>query len=262
MDDRFQNVTTQLDAQAELMSKVADAEFGNAVLNFLSRTAKIENFGAFYFANLSRPKPVLSVSAGRMSRYIFQRDADQILGDLAMQEGFATQIRQAPRGGVLIERWHPTDDDPRQALYERSRVLERVAVSSRLGRGGFRSFFLRSKSDGWMNDAEYAALCQILPFVHELIGLRHRIVGAENFHFSAQRNVSSLRERNAPGFVLLSRREAECCDCLIAGKTVAGTALDLGVAETTVRTLRRRAYRKLEVSSAAQVMALLINDGV
>ena len=250
----------RLDGQALLVSKVADAGFGREVLKFASQAAKIENFGAFYFADLTRPKPVLSVSAGSMSDYIFRRDADRILNDLTMRDEISSQIQDAPTQGVLIERWHPSGGDPRVPIFRRSRILERVAVSSRLGRGGFRSFFLRSEADGWISDAGYTDLCELLPFVHELIGLRHRIVGAERFQFSAQRDVSSLRARNAPGFSRLSQREAECCDCLIAGKSVAGTALDLGVAETTVRTLRQRSYRKLGVSSAGQIMALLINE--
>lgn len=252
----------RLGGQALLISKVADASFGASVLRFVSQTARVENFGAFYFADLAHPKPVLSVSAGRMSEYIFRRDADQILSDAELREEIVAQIQNAPRYGVLIERWHPSGDDPRKPLYDRSKILERVGVSSRLGRGGFRSFFLRSKSAGWMSDAEYTLMCDLLPFVHELIGLRHRIVGAEQFQYSALRNASSLRERNAPGFSLLSQREAQCCDCLIAGKSVAGTALELKVAETTVRTMRQRAYRKLGVSSAAQIMALLINEKV
>ena len=262
MDDKLHMTNAALEGQALLVSEVAGARFGISVLRFVSQAAKIENFGAFYFADLLHPKPVLSVSAGRMSDYIFRRDADQILSDAEMRNEIAVQIQNAPRHGVLIERWHPSGDDPRKALYDRSKILERVAVSSRLGRGGIRSFFLRSNSAGWMNDAEYFALCELLPFVHELIGLRHRIVGAEQFQYSAQRNASSLRERNAPGFSLLSQREAQCCDCLIAGKSVAGTALELKVAETTVRTMRQRAYRKLGVSSAAQIMALLINEKV
>lgn len=262
MDDKSHTLATVLTGQAELVSKVAASDFGNAVLEHVSQAATIENFGAFYFADLARPKPLLSISAGHMSRYIFRRDADQILGNHAVRDEITAQIRSAPEGGVLIERWHPSDDDPRHSLFQRSQVLERLAVSSRLGRGGFRSFFLRSKAAGWLETREYKALCEVLPLVHELIGLRHRIVGTESFQFSALRNVSSLRERNIPGFVRLSPREADCCDCLIEGKTVAGTALELGIAETTVRTLRQRAYRKLGVSSAGQIMALLINERI
>ncbi len=161
---------------------------------------------------------------------------------------------------MLIERWHPGKDDTRRSIFERAGVIERVALFSRDGKTGFQSFYLRSVNAGWLSDAEYDGLCRTLPLVHALIGLRQRLVGSEHFQFVAGTSASSLRERNAPGFVELSPREAEVCDCLIEGKTVAGTALDLSISEATVRTLRRRAYRKLGVGSATALMALIVND--
>ena len=44
-------------------------------------------------------------------------------------------------------------------------------------------------------------------------------------------------------------------------EAVAGSALELGVSENTIRTLRRRAYRKLGLTSATQVVALVLGAG-
>ena len=56
-------------------------------------------------------------------------------------------------------------------------------------------------------------------------------------------------------------REAQVCDLIVKGISVAGSALELGVSENTIRTLRRRAYRKLGLTSATQVVALVLGAG-
>ena len=245
---------------ALLVTQTASDNFGKAVLHLLSSAARIENFGAYYITDLSRPNPVLSFWSGRISDYWFQHDADLILATPQSQRFIAEQMNDAPENGVHIERWHPNEDDARNDIYVRNGSLERIAVSSRAGRSGLRSFFLRSAEDGWLSDGEFADICEILPIVHALIGLRHKIVGAERHRMRFDGEATRLRDFNVPAFSDLSRREAAVCDSLIEGKSVAATALDLSVSEATVRTLRARAYRKLDVTSATELMALFIRS--
>ncbi|MEY8838417.1 helix-turn-helix transcriptional regulator, partial [Cribrihabitans sp. XS_ASV171] len=121
-------------------------------------------------------------------------------------------------------------------------------------------FYLRGAASGWIAPEEFARLRGVLPLAHELIGLRHRIVGSEAFHYTARSSASGLRERGAGLFADLSAREAEVCDHVVRGVGVSGTALAMGISENTVRTLRRRAYRKLAIHSAAQLVALAMQD--
>ncbi len=233
-------------------------EFGGAALQFLSSISRIENFGAYHIADLARPYPALSFWSGRISDYWFRRDAELILGSKDIQSQIITQIQKAPCDGVYIDRWHPKVGSRRDAIYKRNGVLERVAVSSRDGHSGLRSFYLRSATDGWFNEDEYAALCKILPIVHGLIGLRHQIVGTARHGLGDGANATRLRENNVRGFVSLTPREAEVCDLLLDGKSIVASALQLDVTEATIRTLRQRAFRKLQVGSARELMALFI----
>ena len=244
----------------KLAASVDRKDFGAHLLRFISDAARIDNFGAFYASELGKVTPVLSVWSGKISSYRFRRNAAEILAHTSVKDEIVEKIRTAPGEGALIERWHPPAGDPRIAMYARAGVLEKVSISTRLGRGGFQSFFLRSFADGWLTDREFAGLEDVLPFAHELIGLRHRLAGSESFQFVPGLSASSLRERNVMAFAALSKREAEVCDCLVKGVTVAGTAVDLGIAESTVRTLRQRAYRKLRVASANELMALMLHD--
>jgi DNA-binding CsgD family transcriptional regulator len=58
----------------------------------------------------------------------------------------------------------------------------------------------------------------------------------------------------------LTPRERAVCARALAGLTVAGIALDLGIRTPTVATLRRRAYAKLGISSLSQLFALCIEQ--
>ncbi len=138
-------------------------------------------------------------------------------------------------------------------------MIERVTLSSRTENAGFLSFYLRGQKSGWFSDAEIENLTKALPMAHELIGLRHRIAGSEAFHYSLEARVTALKQRDVGVFGLLSPREAQVCDQLLNGVSVAGTAVVLGISDNSVRTLRKRAYAKLRVHSAIQIAALVLN---
>jgi len=233
-------------------------DFGSVALRFLSNITRIENFGAYHIANLNAPEPVLSFWSGRISDYWFQRDADLILADASTKTKIIDLVQSAPDHSVTIDRWHPPEGSDRKVIYDRNGVVERVAVSSKDGRSGLRSFYLRSHADGWISDDDYAALCKVLPIVHQLIGLRHQIIGTARHGLGDGANATRLRNTGAGRFRELTPREAEVCDLLLDGKSIAASALELGISEATVRTLRQRAYRRLRVGSARELMALFV----
>lgn len=260
MSDTFPSRPLDRDDTASLVASVSQPGFGDAVMAYIRRFADIANVGAFYAPDLTHPKPVLSIWAGDMSSYWFNQNAKVILSNKALQNDIIQRIQAANLDGLAIERWRPDPDDPRAPIYVRDEVIERITVSSRSDNSGFLSFYLRGKNAGWLSDTEVTKLTGILPLVHELIGLRHRIVGSEAFHYSLEARVSALKERGVGQFGRLSPREAEVCDMVLKGISVAGTALALGISDNSVRTLRRRAYAKLGVTSAMQIAALVLND--
>ncbi|MBK9360144.1 MAG: hypothetical protein IPM99_02925 [Rubrivivax sp.] len=58
--------------------------------------------------------------------------------------------------------------------------------------------------------------------------------------------------------VRLSVREREVCALTLAGHTRQGIGLTLGIAESSVATLRERAYRKLQIHGAGELFALCL----
>lgn len=242
-----------------MAAAVVRPDFAHRLLSYIRSAAEIANFGTFYVADMSRPAPVLSIWSGEMSGYWFNRNASTILQHKDLMESILQRIRAAEGGGLVIERWRPAPDDPISPIYVRDQVIERVTVSSYSERVGFQSFFLRGEKSGWLSDADMERLQQVLPLAHELIGLRHRIAGAAAIGHAHRGRASGLRAQDAGPFGTLTPREAEVCDLGVQGLSVAGTALELGVSENTIRTLRRRAYGKLGVHSSTQIATLILN---
>jgi DNA-binding CsgD family transcriptional regulator len=259
MNDKFPPRPLPRDDVAALTAAVVTPGFAQHLLRYLRAAAEIANFGAFYVADMSRPAPVLTIWAGEMSGYWFNRNASTILQNEDLMESILQRIRAAQGGELVIERWRPAPEDPISPIYARDQVIERVTVSSLSQRVGLQSFFLRGEKSGWFSDQEMQRLQEVLPLAHELIGLRHRIVGATGLTQVVNARASTLREQNAGAFGTLTPREAEVCDLGVQGLSVAGTALELGVSENTVRTLRRRAYGKLGVHSSTQIASLILS---
>lgn len=259
MSDTFPPRPLPRDGVAELAAAVVRPDFARHLLGYIRTAAEIANFGTFYVPDMSRPAPVLSIWAGEMSGYWFNRNASTILKNERLMQSILQRIHAAEGGGLVIERWRPSPDDPISPIYARDQVIERVTVSSLNDRVGFQSFFLRGEKSGWLSSQDMQRLQQVLPLAHELIGLRHRIVGSAAIGQAASGRASALRERDAGLFGTLTPREAEVCDLGVQGLSVAGTALELGVSENTIRTLRRRAYGKLGVHSSTQIATLILN---
>lgn len=254
MSDAPHSTPLPRDPLADLVAAVPAADFAPRLLSHIRTAAEIANFGAFHVPDLRDPRPVLTLWSGRMSDYWFNVNARRIASHDTLRRDFVDRIRRAPPGGLVIDRWHPPADDPRAPIYARDEVIERVSLASRMGRGGFVSFYLRGIQAGWLSDADMDRLRTVLPLVHELIGLRQRLDGLSGA------TASLLRARAVTPFTALSPREAEVCDHAVRGLGVAGTALEMGISENSVRTLRKRAWRKLGVGSATALAALVLSD--
>lgn len=78
---------------------------------------------------------------------------------------------------------------------------------------------------------------------------------------SKPRHVSAaqLEERFARRYPKLTLRERQVRARAAIGMAVEPTALDIGVAKTSVQTYRQRAYQRLNVSSSYELSSLVSN---
>ncbi len=257
MDDEFISAFDALGV-ARLLRKVEAPDFGASVLDFVSQAGPIRNFGAYFWTSVQRKKAVFSICSGDIGSYWFHRDGTDFVANPDVFAELQAAVEASSERASTLSRFAPTETDPRFPRYVRAGMCEKLSIATRRGDHAILSFFLRSKADGMISQKEMRGFEALLPVAHEAISLRHRIVGSEAFQFRPGVSVSSLKERGLPRFSKLSPREAAACDSILAGLTVAGTALNMSVSENTVRTLRQRAFRKLGVSSAQQMTSFVL----
>jgi DNA-binding CsgD family transcriptional regulator len=101
----------------------------------------------------------------------------------------------------------------------------------------------------------FATLAQLLLVTAQ----KHEVLAAETSRRSRHLDIKGIERLLKMRSPALSTRECEVCARAVAGKTIEGTSLDLSIARTSVITYRQRAYQKLGISRANELVALL-ND--
>lgn len=241
-----------------LLAVVDRSEFRERLHAAINGAGRIRNFGAYFWTSVREQRAVLSFWFGPIGEYRLRMDGRRVVKDGNMLKDMQAEIEAAePVAGAHV-RFRPDAGDPRYAMYRRAGVAERLSLATRDGDRGLFSFYLRSAADGPISEAEERRFAEILPLAHHVLQIRHKIAGSDAARMSSAATVHRLRDMGVSDFRNLSLREVQVCDALLRGLSVAGTAIELGIAETSVRTLRRRAYRKLQVSSAGELMALLL----
>ena len=144
-----------------------------------------------------------------------------------------------------------------RAMMQRAGVVERVSFLRKLGRAGWRCLtVVRRTQSGPFKDRELEWLGSYYRLLMPLID-RHRALVGEVVEGRAER-IHELEQRFAARFPALTPREREVCARGAIGVSVEGAALDLGIATSSVLTYRKRAYRRLGISSAYELARLVL----
>jgi DNA-binding CsgD family transcriptional regulator len=166
-------------------------------------------------------------------------------------------LAEAPEcGDVAMLRVQPPDIAPadfRKRFFDDGGIVERVSVIQR-GADGWRVINVaRHVSKGCCSEQELGALvglaCLVLPMLP--LNRVRRSAALQPL------TVAQLEERFAARFAALTARERQVCARAALGMSVEATALDLGIAKTSVLTYRQRAYQRLRVTSPYELCALV-----
>ena len=218
---------------------------------------------------------VLSVTAGARRIYLFEATGRE---DSSLQYFFCERdvvdmfptyskwyLRLDPVGDaylaapacsdVALLRIHPSDIPSagfRQRFFEDAGIVERVSVVQR-GPDSWRVINVaRHASDGRFSDEELTSLVSLACLALPMLPLNRARRATPR-----QLTVAQLEERFANRFERLTARERQVCARAAIGMTVEATALDLGIAKTSVLTYRQRAYQRLKVTSPYELCSLV-----
>lgn len=155
-------------------------------------------------------------------------------------------------GDVAVQRIEGADVGVpgfRRRFFDEGNIVERVSIIQR-GSTQWRGMNVaRDASLGCFTDREMEVLLSVARLALPMLPLDDARRGRPT--------LADLEQRFNTRFPALSERERQVCARAACGMGVEATALDLGIGKASVLTYRRRAYRRLSVSSPFELSALV-----
>jgi DNA-binding CsgD family transcriptional regulator len=146
----------------------------------------------------------------------------------------------------------------RSSIYGRFGIVERVSVLRRvLGRWLLMNVY-RDRANGPFEPAALSRLTELAPLLIASAGKHVAMTASPAAPPKRADSVASFEAMLKSLDARLTERERQVCAHALGGVTVAGIASVLGVKESTVATLRRRAYAKLGISNLNSLFALCV----
>lgn len=157
------------------------------------------------------------------------------------------QVRCAP-GDIVVDAY--------RRMLERCNIVDRVSYLRPIAAGWRCMTVARTRKSGAFDDQEVSVLGGFASLLMPIINRSETL--SMHANKSPDHDVNELEDRFARLFPDLTKRERQTCARAAIGMTVEGAALDLGIATSSVLTYRKRAYRRLDVSSAYELARLVM----
>lgn len=252
-------------ALARVVSAQGRADFGTALLAWLQPTAlKPAHVTAFCFDAQLQARVVVAAGAGRDR--IARQSARLYAGSgLARHDRLQAALAgDQPAAVVRVQRRDIVDRGYGQQLWDRHGLVDRLSALSR-GRDGVWTALnvYRDAEDSAFTAAAVRRFEALAPLLSALLAQHLASLQPAAAPGPARRvpreAAAAMLARLSGG---LSPRELEVCALTLSGHSRAGSALALGLAESSVATLRERAYRKLGIHGTGELFALCLRHGV
>ncbi len=148
-----------------------------------------------------------------------------------------------------------TDEEYRWYCYDLPGLEEKISIARPTGSGWNILNFYRRDS---CRPDEVAALATFGVFALAAIAKHGHLLSADEADLPASDPAERIAQQLRRRFPDLTRREAEVCSHSLLGGRSFEIGSRLGVSRSTVLTYRRRAYQRLGIGSASEVVAHLL----
>ncbi len=239
-----------------LIDTVGTDAFGDAVSEALDMAAGVTEFMSFVRTGPAEaPRIILAHgqddAGGKrvdayLRRYHRMDPANRLFRD-----------REAP--GTVMARIRHDDilqGDYRRQCYTGPGFSEKLTLARSFGEEWIALSVYCAESGRGFADEDAERLGALGQDLLPLIRLHFRILGGNRR--TARTSARDVETRLRMAFPELSGREVSVCARSLIGVTAEGIALDLGIAQTSVLTYRRRAYQRLNINSVHQLAMMLM----
>ena len=247
----------------EISKSIGLTGFEQPLFHFLNEYLLIDHFAVFTYSEHS--------GAG----HLFTRSimpADEAAG---LAKDYVTEyhqrdphFKQTDDKKVDIDAVHPSlkdeyDPEYRDHFFIQHDLVDKLSITRKIDDYYIYCNFYRIGNSGQFTAEETELFDCILPLLTNLIASHFKILrlqGNDDEDAPTARSlVHSVISRKVKPFDRLTGRESEVCERILVGFTSTGISLDLGIAESTVNTYRRRAYEKLGIATQNELFSLCIS---
>lgn len=261
------SIPSTLDAQAlaQVVADLGGERFGASLIDWLEPLLRPAHVTAFRYDSDAQARVVVTASAGGgpaalQSARIYSGSGLARLDRLrSLIPAKGDAIEQVP-AIVRLRRAEIADAAYGERLWDRFGLIDRLSALALVDGQWSALNIYRDTRGRPFDEGDVARFAELSPLLVALLG-RHLAA----LRPQAQDGPASRLSPEAARTLLerlparLSRREREVCALALSGMTRDGIALALGIAPSSVATLRRRAYGKLAIHSVGELFALCLH---
>lgn len=250
------------DALIDLIAAIGETDFPSRALAFLDAQIVADHLALLVFDDALVPHLIGAASRGAgktalLAGQIYERGMFHRFdpGSARVRAGSTTDDVMVFRLAAADIR----DAKYRSSIYGRFGIVERASLLRRaLGRWLLVNVY-RDRVTGRFEPAAMTKLGEVAPLLIACAG-KHVAMTATAPASRPDRGASTVAFQSMLQSLdaRLTDRERQVCAHALGGMTAAGIASTLGVKESTVATLRRRAYAKLGISNLNSLFALCV----
>ncbi len=241
-------------------------EFDQILFTFLNEILLIDHFAVFTYSEEKGAEHLFTRSV------MPAEDAEELARDYVnkyhKRDPHFGQTEIQP-DGQDAEPVHPNlkdeyDPEYRDHFFTGNDLFDKVSVKQKTDEGYIYCNFYRLGESRQFTHGDLQLFDSILPLISSLIACHFKILylqgeGNPGEAPTARSLVHSVISRRVQPFDRLTARESEVCERILVGFTSTGISLDLGIAESSVNTYRRRAYEKLKIATQNELFSLCIS---
>ena len=226
----------------DIVDSAGTDQFG-AVVKDVAKTFGVYDVFGFIMKGQERPNPLFATSAHRAD--IYSRKFHGL-------DPMIRHLRKVPVAETVlacrIKAREIRDSEYRNECFEKADVSEKLCyVRHGIGRWNVMNFY-RHRDD---LDPDLGAWSSFAKIIMPLMG-KHAAMMMYTIHLSPIARIEGLLQAHFPG---LTDREMAVCARTMIGVTAQNIGDELGISKSSVLTYRRRAYLRLDISSASQLIA-------
>jgi DNA-binding CsgD family transcriptional regulator len=250
----------------EICQNIGLGEFDQTMFRFLNEILFIDHFAVFTYSEQDGTGHLFTKSI--MPSEEAEGLAKDYVDEYHQRDPHFSQAKdeQENRDGEAV---HPSlsdeyDPDYRDHFFTQHDLIDKISITRKVDDDYIYCNFYRIGESGQFTPEERQLFDSVLPLITSLIACHFKIL-----HLQGESNpaevptarslVHSVISRKVEPFDKLTKRESEVCERILVGFTSTGISLDLGIAESSVNTYRRRAYEKLVIATQNELFSLCIS---